>query len=96
MGHKPGQPAGKATKISIRLMKNGILVLSQGMRRRDVPSCRNRAYWLFETKPFDLAYIKVTYSFGDDYYNDGWYTTNEEAKRVLAAFTEADLIRELT
>lgn len=83
-------------RIYVRLAKENGVVFAQTFRRNSVDRDRKKAYFVMDNTDFDTAYIKVTYPLGKDYYNDGTYEGLENAKSALAAFTEADLVRDLS
>lgn len=75
--------------IRVKLWKNGELVASTSIRMK------TSFFRFLQGNSWDRAYLKVTYPLGVDYYNDAEFDSLARAKRLLLAFTEWDLVREL-
>lgn len=86
----------KKVRIKLDLWKDGTKIYAQTFFRDNIERDRKAAYHILESTPFDRCYIKVTYPLGSDYYNDGYYTDVETAKRVLSAFTEINLVKDFS
>lgn len=72
--------------IRLKLWKDGKLVVDTRKR------IKARILSFAQVHLWDRAYLKVTYDRKNGYYNDGYYSTYEDLKAVLAAFTEKSLL----